>query len=258
VAAEQVVAQVARYRQVAAQVRRAIAEQGYGPGGRLPSEEALAAQFGVSRGTVRQALALLRSDGVVTSSRGTRRVVLDSPPLQDFAQLTSFTGWARSLGEVPGGRVVRQQERAATPEEQRQLRLASGAGVLWVLRVRTLSGRAVMVERTVYPQAVGTLVAAMPAEAVSVTDLLAGHGVVLADADHTIDLVLAGAQDAQLLGCAAGDALLRERRRTTDPAGVPVEWSEDRYLPGTVAFTVHNSLASSALTRRRTGGPDSG
>jgi GntR family transcriptional regulator len=256
--AECVVAQVARYRQVAAHVRQAIAEERYGTGGRLPSEEALAEQFGVSRGTVRQALALLRSDGVVTSRRGTRRVVLDNPPLQDFAQLTSFTGWARSLGEQPGGRVVRQEQRAALSEEQRHLRLGPDAGVLWVLRVRTLSGRAVMVERTVYPQAVGELVAAMPVGAVSVTELLAGHGVVLADADHTIDLVSADAEDAALLGCAVGEALLRERRRTTDPAGVPVEWSEDRYLPGTVAFVVHNSLASSVLSRRRTGGPDPG
>ena len=250
------VAQVARYRQVAAQVRQAIAEERYGPGGRLPSEGALAEQYGVSRGTVRQALALLRNDGVVTSRRGTRRVVLDNPPLQDFAELTSFTGWARSLGEQPGGRMLRQEQRAATDEERHQLRLAAEAEVQWVLRVRTLSGRAVMVERTVYPQPVGALVAVMPAEAVSVTELLVRHGVLLADADHTIDLVLADEQDAELLGCAAGDPLLRERRRTTDPAGVPVEWSEDRYLPGTVAFTVHNSLASSALSRLRTGGPE--
>ncbi|MET7524916.1 hypothetical protein ABZS62_21425, partial [Streptomyces sp900116325] len=39
-------------------------------------------------------------------------------------------------------------------------------------------------------------------------------------------------------------------RGATDPAGVPVEWSEDRYLPGTIAFTVHNSVATSTLGRR--------
>lgn len=73
---------------------------------------------------------------------------------------------------------------------------------------------------------------------------------VFADADHTIDLVLADTDDARLLECGEGQALLRERRRSTDPVGAPVEWSEDRYLPGTVAFTVHNSIAASALGRR--------
>lgn len=245
-------AQQVRYRQVAAELRRAIAEDAYGSGGRLPSEKALTEHFNVSRGTVRQALAVLRNDGVITSRRGTRRVVLDNPPLQDFAELTNFARWARSIGEHPGGSVIHQEQRTATPEEQLQLRLAPDSTVLWVLRLRTLSGRPVMVERTTYTTSVGELVMQMPADADSVTDLLAQHGLLLADADHTIDLVLAGPQDAELLGCAAGDPLLRERRRTTDPAGVPIEWSEDRYLPGTVAFSVHNSLASSALTRRHT------
>jgi GntR family transcriptional regulator len=201
---------------------------------------------------VRQALAVLRAEGVVTSRRGTRRVVLEHPPLQSFAELMSFTRWARSLGETPGGRVVRQESRPADPEERAQLRLAAGAGVHWVLRLRTLDGRPVMVERTAYPAAIGALVARMPADAVSVSELLEQEGVVLVDADHTVDLAAADQEDAELLGCAVGTALLRERRRTTDPAGVPVEWSEDRYLPGTVAFTVHNSLASTALTRHRT------
>ena len=134
-------AQQVRYRQVAAELRQAIAEDAYGSGGRLPSEKALTEHFNVSRGTVRQALAMLRNDGVITSRRGTRRVVLDNPPLQDFAELTNFASWARSLGEHPGGSVIHQEQRTATPEEQHQLRLAAGSEVLWVLRLRTLSGR---------------------------------------------------------------------------------------------------------------------
>ena len=233
------VAETARYRELAAEVRAAARAGEYGTDGRLPSEEQLAARYGVSRGTVRHALTLLRSEGVVTSRRGTRRVLLASPPLQSFAELMSFTRWARSLGETPGGRVVRQELRAAGPEEAAQLRL------------RTLAGRPVMVERTAFPPAVGALVSRMPADTVSVSEMLEQEGVLLADADHTVDLVTADQEDSALLGCPVGQALLRERRRSTDPAGAPVEWSEDRYLPGTVAFTVHNSVASNALTRHR-------
>jgi GntR family transcriptional regulator len=63
--------------------------------------------------------------------------------------------------------------------------------------------------------------------------------VLFADAQHTIDLCRADAEDARLLGCRAGDPPLRERRCSTDPAGTPIEWSEDRYVPET-AFTVHS------------------
>ncbi|MFC1431624.1 GntR family transcriptional regulator [Streptacidiphilus sp. N1-3] len=245
----------ARYRLIAEELRAAVRQGEYRDGGRLPSEEGLAQQYGVSRGTVRQALAVLRAEGTVTSRRGTRRVALESPPLHDFAELLSFSRWARSQGLEPGSRTVRQEWHPAAPEEAAQLRLPLGAQLFRVVRLRLLDGRPAMVERTAYPQAVGELVAPLPADTVSVTEQLERVGVLLTDADHTVDLTVADPQDAELLGCAPGAALLRERRRTTDPAGAPVEWSEDRYLPGVMAFTVHSSRAVPGLGRHSADGP---
>jgi GntR family transcriptional regulator len=111
-----------------------------------------------------------------------------------------------------------------------------------------------MLERTTYPESVGLLLEFLPADTISVTEVLERRGIFVADAEHTIDLARAEPEDAELLGCEAGDPLLRERRRSTDPAGVPLEWSEDRYLPGSIAFVVHNSLASTPLARYRTPG----
>ncbi|MCX5383048.1 GntR family transcriptional regulator [Streptomyces sp. NBC_00083] len=239
------------YRKVAGDLRTAIAAGEYGSGARLPAEEELARRYGVSRGTVRQALASLRADGLVTSRRGARRVVLGGAArLQSFSELRSFARWARSLGEEPGGRTVAVEPAEATPEEAHHLQLAEGTPVFRVRRVRTLSGAPVMVERSTYPVRVGRLVAAMAVDEVSHSRQLELHGVLFTDAQHTIDVGHADADDAELLGCRRGDALLRERRRSTDPAGTPVEWSEDRYLPGTVAFTVHNSTAGGALGRQ--------
>ncbi|MFI5979748.1 GntR family transcriptional regulator [Streptomyces sp. NPDC051555] len=237
------------YLRVAADLRTAITAGEYGSGARLPAEDELARRHGVSRGTVRQALAALRADGLVTSRRGTRRVVLAAPGDAGSAELRSFTRWARSLGRDPGGRTVAVEPVAADAEEAEHLRIGVGEPVYRVRRLRTLAGAPVMVERTTYPRAVGALVAGMPLDTVSYSEQLALHGVLFMDAHHTIDLVPADADDAELLGCRAGEALLRERRRSTDPAGTPVEWSQDRYLPGTVAFTVHTTAAS-ALGRR--------
>ncbi|MER5764926.1 GntR family transcriptional regulator [Streptomyces sp. NPDC002082] len=232
------------YLKVAGDLRAAITAGEYGSGARLPAEDELARRYGVSRGTVRQALAALRTDGLITSRRGTRRVVLGGAgEAGGVAELRSFTRWARSLGEDPGGRTVTVDRGEAGPEEAEQLRIDAGAPVYRVLRLRTLSGTPVMVERTTYPEPVGALVAAMPPDTVSYSEELARHGVLFADAHHTIDIAAADADDARLLGCPQGEALLRERRRSTDPAGTPVEWSQDRYLPGTVAFTVHTTAA---------------
>ncbi|WP_298800337.1 GntR family transcriptional regulator [uncultured Pseudonocardia sp.] len=238
------------YRAVAGDLRAAITRGEYRSGARLPAEDELAQRYEVSRGTIRQALAALRVDGLVTSRRGTRRVVLDGARVQSFAELRSFTRWARSVGAEPGGRVVAVEQGAADEQEATQLRVPEGARVLRLRRVRTLSGAPVMVERTTYPERLAALVAAVPWDTVSFSEALEQHGVLFTDAHHVIDVTTADAHDAQLLGCGAGEPLLRERRCCTDPAGTPVEWSEDRYLPGTVAFTVRNSTATSALGRR--------
>lgn len=177
-------------------------------------------------------------------------MVLGTTPVQSFAELVSFTSWAHSIGEEPGGHVERIEQRPADAREREQLRLNPGDEVVLVLRVRTLSGQPVMIERSIYPQWVGGLVARLPPDAVSHTEPLQKYGVVFADADHIIDLTFADANDAALLSCGEGEPLLHERRRSTDQVGTPVEWSEDRYLPNTVAFTVHNSRAVSALARR--------
>jgi len=61
---------VPRYRQIAESIRRDIDVGRYAPGERLPSEGALARAFGVSRGTLRQALGALGREGVVQTVPG--------------------------------------------------------------------------------------------------------------------------------------------------------------------------------------------
>lgn len=55
---------------ISAQLLERIAAGQFKPGQRLPTEHALAAEFGVSRNVVREAIAHLRSEGVVESRHG--------------------------------------------------------------------------------------------------------------------------------------------------------------------------------------------
>src|ERR1700739_2124729 len=114
----------ALYRQVAQDIKAAIAAGAYGAGTRLPSESQLAGQYSVSRGTIRQAFAALRADGVIASRRGARRVVIAGPRVQSFGELLSFSRWARAMGELPSGRVVALQRRPAKPLEAERLAIA--------------------------------------------------------------------------------------------------------------------------------------
>jgi GntR family transcriptional regulator len=61
---------LALHEQVAAQIRRAIADGEAGPGDRLPLARDLAAVLGVNRNTVLRALHLLRDEGLLEFRRG--------------------------------------------------------------------------------------------------------------------------------------------------------------------------------------------
>ena len=61
---------IAIYRQVAAEIRRALADGEIGPGERLPPAVDLAAVMGVNKNTVIRALHQLREEGLVDFTRG--------------------------------------------------------------------------------------------------------------------------------------------------------------------------------------------
>jgi GntR family transcriptional regulator len=239
----------ALYRKVADDVKAAIGAGAYPAGSRLPSESELAERYAVSRGTVRQAFAALRADGVIASRRGARRVVIGGPPVQSFGELLSFSRWARAIGEEPAGRVESLDQRPAVPAEARRLALEPGEPVYYLVRVRLLSDRPVLIERATYPEKVGALVARLDLARDSITEGLEELGIVFTDAEHVIDAVAADDEDARLLAIAPRQPLLRERRLTTDRSAQPVEWSDDRYLGSEAAFSIRNSIAVNALTR---------
>jgi GntR family transcriptional regulator len=239
----------ARYRQIAAELRRAVDRGEYPIGSTLPSEGELVIRYGVARGTVRQAVALLEQDGVVAHRQGARRVVVGAVPTQSFSEMQSFSMWAVSQGHVPSARVLCKEMRRVTVADAKRLGAAPGEEVLELRRVRLLDGAPVMVERTLYAGIVAEHVLAMDLTTGSITEQLTALGFVYAHADHRIDAVSAGVTEAGLLGVRRGTPLLRQRRVTTSPTGVTLEWSDDRYRADAVTISVRNSMSANTLAR---------
>jgi GntR family transcriptional regulator len=235
--------------QLSEDLRRRIGRGEFPVGSRLPAEQELMAQYGVARGTVRQALATLRSEGLIHGARGQPARVAAPPLRQSVDELISFSAWVRSIGEEAGGRVVEFAPRPADHETLSALGLERGTLVWHLVRVRLLAGEAVMVERTSFPQAIGELVAELDLESDSIYERLAEHGVDFAEAAQLVDAVAAAPLDARLLGVAQGGPLLRVRRRTVSPEGVSLEWSDDRYRPDRVVFSIQTSARSQRVAR---------
>ena len=64
---------------VAEKLLAKIRSDGLAPGTRLPSEQAMAQHFGVSRTVLREAIALLKAEGLLTTRKGSGAFVCQSP-----------------------------------------------------------------------------------------------------------------------------------------------------------------------------------
>jgi GntR family transcriptional regulator len=239
------------HRRLADDLRRRIATGRLAVGDPLPSESQLCEAFGVSRGTVRQALAALRAEGLIGGGRGKPPVVREATMAQPFETFLSFSTWAHELGRVPGQRTLEIARRPAKPEAADALGIDEGEPVIELLRLRLLDDQPTMVERTTYVEPVGRLLFDFDPDSGSTFQFLRERGVDLTVARHVFDAVAADATDAELLGVPVGAPLLRERRRTSSVAGEPIEWGEDRYRPDLVTFTLENSqsVARPSLAR---------
>lgn len=85
--------------QVAAEIRRAIADGEAGPGDRLPLVKDMAAVLGVNKNTVLRAMHILRGEGLVEFRRG-RGITVTGTPQQSavLEQVRALVEFARHQG----------------------------------------------------------------------------------------------------------------------------------------------------------------
>lgn len=236
------------------EMARRIQSGAWETGDRVPSEKSLIAEFGTSRGPVRQALAALRAEGVITGGRGAPPRVQRAVPSQSFGTFLSFTEWARNAGFEPGQQVVEVAKRPASEQVARELKVTPEDTVVEVVRLRTLDGEPALFERTSLSYPIGVHMLTASFDDGSIYQTLAQHGIVPARARHVIDAVSAHPLDAEWLRVSPGYPLLRARRVTTTADGTVIEYADDRHLPSMTTFAIENTAAHrTQLTRESAG-----
>jgi GntR family transcriptional regulator len=142
----------ARYHQLADELTRQIRDRVLEPQQRLLSEPALARQFGVSRDTVRAAIAVLERRGLLLRRRGVGTFVAGPRVRQDPSRLGAFYEAMIDQGLRPEPRLL--EFRTMTPDPAAAARLGHETAVLLVRQFR-LDGRPVALTRAyLHPDAV--------------------------------------------------------------------------------------------------------
>ena len=112
------------------------------------TEAELAAAFGVSRATVREAIRRLRGEGLLDARRGRGTFVvrrqLDAPILGTAGLAQAIT----AAGLVEASTVLRLEEAQAGETAARALRIGSHDVVQWVERIRYVDGQPLALDRS--------------------------------------------------------------------------------------------------------------
>jgi GntR family transcriptional regulator len=200
------------------------------PGDLLPSEGRLAAEFGVSQGTVRKALDEMASQNLLVRRQGRGTFVAQHSAqhaLFHFFHIRDESG----RKELPTGTILSLRQRRADRGEARCLALPPRAGVYAIERLRALRCAPVIFERITLP---ATLFPGL--------DLAVGRelpdelyilyqqrfGVTVTRAEERLRAVAADPRDAEVLGLAAGTPLLEIDRIARGLDGSPIEWRLSR------------------------------
>ncbi|TCO58231.1 FadR/GntR family transcriptional regulator [Actinocrispum wychmicini] len=98
----QPVSPIRAYERVVDQIEQAVFTGRLRPGARLPSERDLMTQFGVSRSTIREALRVLQSNGMIQSRAGDPRgpEILAASPENLHKSMRRLARTSMSLGEL--------------------------------------------------------------------------------------------------------------------------------------------------------------
>jgi GntR family transcriptional regulator len=130
------------------ELRQRIDQGRFPPGSRLPSEPELAAEFQVSRATLREALRALEAEGLLRRRQGSGTYVADRPRVANSLDVNfGVTEAIRSAGMTAGIARGRHWTEPVSAAEAARLGLEPGQDVLVVERVRTAEGRPVVLSR---------------------------------------------------------------------------------------------------------------
>ncbi len=225
------------------------------PGQRLGAERALAADLGVSRATLRQALAVLADSGIVrrVPGRGGGTFISKGKIERDTSRVVGVPALLRSQGVVAGTRVISAGLAPAEDPVARALRISRGDLVIDLLRIRLADGSPLAVEHARFPADRFGGLLELPLGG-SVYELLAGHFATQpAEAVERIEVVTASADEAAVLDVPAGAPLLAITRTTLDTEGEPFEYSYDLFRGDRTRIVVRTPGADRAVPGTRTG-----
>jgi GntR family transcriptional regulator len=203
---------------------------GYAPDQRLPSERELCERYNVSRITVRQAMSELIRDGMVYAVVGKGTFVCEPKINQELRSLTGFTQDVRRRGGQPGSQMIEARLVNAGARLAQKLRVAQGAELVLLARLRLSDGVPLALETAYLPHTLCPGLLQYDLTTGSLYAALENHyNLRLVRAEQAITAGLASSNELALLQLHPPAPILRIERTTFTAQDLAVEVVESAY-----------------------------
>lgn len=204
-------------------LRQRISAGGFADGA-LPDERALAEELNASRNTVREALSLLRDEGLLTRRRGVGTVVVTPSYGHGLDRLAGLAEALAGHGTVSNEVLVAETVADPPAHVVERLCLQAGESAVHIERVRRVDGAPVSLDSTYLTADIGRDVLRDDLENRDIFAVIEeATGVALGRAEIEVRAANADPETAGLLGVPAGAAIFVIDRLTCLSDGTPVD-----------------------------------
>ncbi|WP_420645848.1 GntR family transcriptional regulator [Candidatus Leptofilum sp.] len=201
------------------------------PGNKLPSEDQLAVQFGVSRMTIRKSLDDLIAMGLIYRRHGVGTFVSQSTVQRDHTKLTDFFESCRRSGRTPEARLLKKEIIAADEEMAEALGLRVGDLLIRLATLRLVDGTPITYHDAylpvqLFPSLVEADEASLHLESQHVWQMIEKMGFPVANVVERLEAQIADAHISSVLALSEGNPILYGERVLYSDDGTPLKYAD--------------------------------
>lgn len=214
------------YLQMRELIRSRIAEGVYQPGGSIPSENELAAEFEINRLTVRSAVDILVKEGLLKRVQGKGVYVTGGKIEQDVGELKGFTSTLQESRRKSGKKILARKVRPAGVKYASIFGIDPGDPVYYIRRLCSADGEPVSLEEIYIPQAAAPRLDGVDLSVFSLREAFQLLNVELKSGFQTLDITRIGTQEAQILDTEDNRNVFLVRYTSTNSRDQVVEYGK--------------------------------
>ncbi|WP_010277928.1 GntR family transcriptional regulator [Paenibacillus senegalensis] len=212
----------------------------YQAGEKLPPENELCEQYGVSRITARRAIMDLVDEGILHRKQGKGTFVKDWKVKREIISVGGFSELTTASGKLPSSQILSTNLIEADEKLAEIFSMTDDKRLLRLHRLLYIDNEPFIIETSYYPLASFPDLEQHISESPSTYGILKNrYGIEITRSDKLLDVVLASNEAVELFRCDVGIPLYAIERTSYDQKERPVHYSYSLLMTSKVKFVIN-------------------